>query len=199
MWLNIKLRESFCSPAARLVHGAHKSRPLGRAQRMQKYLLQQPKQWSCSERGCQLMFLLEWSCPLSLAAASKRKRKKEETQHKQKKPKLCDRQCLAGRYYVGCIVFQVSSPHLKELCLFYGSQTRHFFSWLSTLGAFFGASFTQPEQEPELLMIWALLIYTYHWLKTPVCNSYCTLFQCTGGKQSHCLPYVSNNKHKPGD
>lgn len=137
--------------------------------------------------------------PTQSGCCFKKKKKKEETQHKQKKPKLCDRQCLAGRYYVGCIVFQVSSPHLKELCLFYGSQTRHFFSWLSTLGAFFGASFTQPEQEPELLMIWALLIYTYHWLKTPACNSYCTLFQCTGGKQSHCLPYVSNNKHKPGD
>lgn len=74
-----------------------------------------------------------------------------------------------------------------------------FFFWLSTLGTFFGSSFTQPEQEPEPLMIWALLIYTYQWLKIPVCYSYCTIFQCTGGKQSHCLPYVSNNKHETGD
>lgn len=86
MWLNIKLRESFCSPAARLVHGAHKSCPLGRAQRMQKYLLQQPKQWSCSETGCQLMFLLEWSCPPSLAAASKRKRKKKRHSTSRRSP-----------------------------------------------------------------------------------------------------------------
>lgn len=92
---------------------------------------------------------------------------------------------------------QISSPHLKELCWFYGSHTRtdFFCFWLSTLGTFFGASFTQPE----LLMIWALPIYTQQWLKIPVCSSYCTLFQCTGGKQSHCLPYVSNNKHKTGD
>lgn len=53
-----------------------------------------------------------------------------------------------------------------------------FFLWLSTLGTFFGTSFTQPE----LLMIWALLIYTYQWLKIPVYNPYCTLFQLHWGQ-----------------
>lgn len=42
--------------------------------------------------------------PTQSGCCFKKKKKKEGTQHKQK-PKLCDRQCLAGRYYVGCIVF----------------------------------------------------------------------------------------------
>lgn len=100
-------------------------------------------------------------------------------------------QILCGMH---CFPNFFTSPQRIMFILWITSEN-FFFSWLSTLGTFFGTSFTQPE----LLMIWALLIYTYQWLKIPVHSPYCTIFQCTGGKQSHCLPYVPNNKHKTGD
>lgn len=80
-------------------------------------------------------------------------------------------QILCGMY---CFPNFFTSPQRFILWITY----EIFFFWLSTLGTFFGTSFTQPE----LLMIWALLIYTYQWLKIPVYNPYCTLFQLHWGQ-----------------
>lgn len=161
------------------------------------------KQWNCSETGCQLMFLLEWCRVLVLPTQSgccsktEKEKKRDIAEVKGAQTMWQAAPCWQILCGMHCFPNFFTSPQRIMFILWITNEK--FFFWLSTLGTFFGTSFTQPEQQPGLLMVWALLIYTYQWLKIPVYCSYCTVFQCTGGKQSYCPPYVSNNKHKTGN
>lgn len=176
---------------------------LGKAQRMQKYLPQaaQAVELFRNRMSIDVSFRMVQSSGLAHSVwllLQKRQRKKRDIAEVKGARTMWQAapcwQILCGMH---CFPNFFTSPQRIMFILWITNEK--FFFWLSTLGTFFGTSFTQPEQEPELLMVWALLIYTYQWLKIPLYCSYCTVFQCTGGKQSYCLPYVSNNKHKTGN